>query len=168
MQPHAQQGRGPRLSGRRARVSPSTYIRVVTNIYLDIDGVLLNGDEAAIGAADFIQFVTASFPHSVYWLSGRCSGDAEATVNQIARYFDAGTVELLRAVCATEWPLVKSQAVDFAFPFLWFDDVLEFADEDELISHGAIQGLVLVDLVEEPDQLLSILANFPRPRARRA
>lgn len=47
----------------------------MTNIHLDIDGVLLDGDRPAAGADNFIDYV-----NDTYRLSGRCSGDANATL----------------------------------------------------------------------------------------
>lgn len=134
------------------------------NIYLDIDGVLLDGEAAADGAAEFVAYVTSRFPDSTYWLTGRCSGDAEATVRQLAPFFDAESLELLARVKPTSWSIHKSEAIDFAHPFLWFDDVLMPADEEVLERHGVLRSLVLVDLDGEPDALSRLRRTFPAPR----
>lgn len=133
------------------------------DVYLDIDGVLLDGDAAADGAPEFVRHVLTAFPDTTYWLSTRCSGDAAATVAQLVPFFDPATLDLLRRVRPTSWPLVKTQAIDFAREFLWFDDILGTVDEDELLRQGAIRSFILVDLREEPDQLRALVRDFPRP-----
>lgn len=133
----------------------------MTNIYLDIDGVLLDGDQRADGSDEFIACVTTHFPETTYWLSGRCDGDAEATVAQLETYFDKPTIRRLRLIKATVWSRSKIEAIDLASPFLWFDDVLDLSDEAALARRGLLSGFVLVDLHDEHDQLHQLTRLFP-------
>ncbi|MGB3945981.1 MAG: hypothetical protein WBK76_04045 [Candidatus Saccharimonadales bacterium] len=135
----------------------------MTNIYLDIDGVLLDKGSASYGATKFIKYVTSNFPDSTYWLTTRCSGDAEATVNQIKQYFDADTVSHLSTIKPTSWPIVKTQAIDLSQPFLWFDDTLGWADKQKLEENNVLDNLILIDLTKNPAQLAQLVNDFPLP-----
>ncbi len=135
----------------------------MTNIYLDIDGVLLDGDHPTAGADKFIQYVTTRFPATTYWLSGRCSGDADATLTQLQPHFASATMSRLALVHPTRWALIKTEAIDFDGPFLWFDDALGVEDEAVLEQHGAIGSFVHVDLFDEPERLHQLVADFPKP-----
>jgi len=130
-------------------------------IYLDIDGVLLDGENPADGADEFLEFVTSTYPGDVYWLSGRCQGDATATVAQIADLFDADTVERISEIHATDWATSKTEAIDFSNDFLWFDDVLDLLDEQLLSNHGVLDRFILIELHEQPDQLRRLTDKFP-------
>jgi hypothetical protein len=134
------------------------------DIYLDIDGVILFNGKPAKHADDFIKFIINRYPRSTYWLTTRCNGDAELTVSQIGRLFSLETVGLLKKIKATTWPIVKTQAIDFSRPFLWFDDKIGYADKENLLSHGALENLVLVDLENKPESLKHIIYDFPLPR----
>lgn len=131
------------------------------NIYLDIDGVLLDKGSASHGAPEFIKYVTSNFPDSTYWLTTRCSGDAESTVNQIKQYFDAETIGYLSSIRPTSWPIVKTQAIDLSQPFLWFDDALGWADKQKLEENNAFNNLIRIDLTKDPMQLVKLVNDFP-------
>lgn len=152
-----------RSGGHAARLRQPGHYPDGIDIYLDIDGVLLDGGAAADGAAEFIRVVVETHPDTTYWLTTRCSGDAAATVAQLEPHFDAATLDLLRRVKPTTWPLVKTQAIDFTREFLWFDDILSFVDEEELERRDVIRSFILVDLAEEPDQLRGFVRDFPAP-----
>ena len=53
------------------------------NLYLDIDGVLLdyNTDTYAKGAIEHIEYVTSEF--NCYWLTTHCKGDAEPAIEYL-------------------------------------------------------------------------------------
>ena len=83
---------------------------------------------------------------------------------QLRPFFGPTTLACLSLIKPTEWPLVKTQAIDFKEPFrLWFDDVLGVEDEAVLTQHGVIHAFILVDLFEEPEQLRRLVADFHTP-----
>lgn len=133
------------------------------NIYLDVDGVLLNEGKPSEDVDDFIDYVISNYPNSTYWLTTRCRGNAEETLTQLSHLFTDAILDKLRKVKATSWPIVKSQAIDFTRPFIWFDDQLGFADRNILVDNNALDNLVLVDLTRNPSQLRYFVEDFPLP-----
>lgn len=135
-----------------------------TNIYLDIDGVLLANDlNSANHAADFLQYILTNYPDSTYWLTTHCQGDASVPVQHIGHLFDPGIVELMKKIKPTTWDLAKTRAIDFAEPFLWFDDDLFYEEKQDLINNDALDNWVQVDLSKNPDQLSNFINSFPIP-----
>ena len=57
----------------------------------------------------------------------------------------------------------KTAAIDFAKPFLWFDDGLFINERNELIDHKALDNWIEVDLRKDPDMLLKFIQSFPLP-----
>lgn len=136
------------------------------NIYLDIDGVLVTKDhKGAKFAHEFISYTLQHYPDSTYWLSTRCQGDASKTVAGIADLYNDKTVELLHQIQPTTWldsPL-KTSAIDFSQPFLWFDDYVFDADKKVLLENNALDNWIKVDLVKNPGQLMDFVDDFPLP-----
>ena len=136
----------------------------MTNIYLDIDGVLLANDlNPANHAAEFLKYVLEKFPDSTYWLTTHCQGDANVPIQHIGHLFNTDTVELMKKIKPTSWDLAKTRAIDFSRPFLWFDDDLFFEEKQSLIEHDSLDNWIEVDLSKNPDQLLNFINSFPIP-----
>lgn len=133
------------------------------DIYLDIDGVLLNEGVATSHVHSFLDYILTNYPDTTYWLTTRCNGDADATVAQIIHLFDESTQGLIRRVRPTSWPIIKTQAINFSRPFLWFDDQLGYADKQNLLEHDSLDNLILVDLKRDPDALKHFSSDFPIP-----
>ncbi|KKS05037.1 hypothetical protein A2W45_01675 [Candidatus Curtissbacteria bacterium RIFCSPHIGHO2_12_41_11] len=130
------------------------------NIYLDIDGVILANDiQEAKHSKEFIKYLTDN--HNVYWLTTHCKGDAEYTVNFVSRYFDPETIELLKKIKPTNWDTLKTEAIDFDKPFLWFDDQLFDSEKDELDCRNLLDSWIEIDLSKNVDQLKDLIENFP-------
>jgi hypothetical protein len=134
------------------------------NIYLDIDGVLLANDlNPANHASEFLQYVLDKYPDSTYWLTTHCQGDASVPIQHIGHLFNADTVELMKKIKPTSWDLAKTRAIDFAEPFLWFDDDLFFEEKQSLQEHNVLDNWIQVDLSKNPDQLNAFINSFPIP-----
>ncbi len=62
----------------------------------------------------------------------------------------------------TRWSVMKTEAIDFTAPFIWFDnDVME--SEREVLKQKALmdrQWLIEIDLVENPRRLYDVLADL--------
>lgn len=123
------------------------------NIYLDVDGVLLDDGKPAGFVSSFLRQILESYPDTTYWLTTRCSGDASEVLRQIQNLFDKDTQKLLEKIKPTSWPIVKTQAIDFTQPFLWYDDQLGWADRQALEENDSLDRLRRVDLQTNPDQL---------------
>ena len=124
------------------------------NIYLDVDGVLLNHDGTLANHADEFLAAMVHSGHPVHWLTTRCrDGDASAVVGVLGRLVQPSTVELLTSIRPTSWVTSKLEAIDLANPFLWFDDQPLQFEIEELKECGLLDRWVKVDLLNEPDQL---------------
>jgi hypothetical protein len=136
------------------------------NIYLDIDGVLLaNENNLALHAKEFLFRVLEKYPDTTYWLTTHCQGDSETPIQHVGHLFDNETIALMRKIKPTRWGTAKTEAIDFAKPFLWFDDDL-FPDEKKvLIENDALENWIGVDLSKNPKQLRNFLESFPVPMA---
>lgn len=132
-------------------------------IYLDIDGVLINHNQATPHANDFLRFILDHHPEDTYWLSTRCKGDAVATVQQIAQYFDEDVALMLKKIKPTNWNMAKTEAIDLDQPFLWFDDTLLYGESEVLAAHNALDNHILVTLKQKPLQLKTFITDFPLP-----
>jgi hypothetical protein len=136
----------------------------MTNIYLDIDGVLLANDlNPANHSPEFLKYVIEKFPDSTYWLTTHCQGDANVPIQHIGHLFDTETVKLMKKIKPTSWDLAKTRAIDFSQPFLWFDDDLFYEEKRSLIEHELLDNWIEVDLSKNPDQLRNFINSFPIP-----
>ncbi len=134
------------------------------NIYLDIDGVLLANDlTPANYSKEFLATVLERYPHTTYWLTTHCDGDSNVPIQHIGHLFDDETVELMKKIKPTSWQTAKTRAIDFDRPFLWFDDDLFYEEKETLVSHGALDNWIEVDLAKNPDQLAEFVTSFPLP-----
>lgn len=129
------------------------------NVYLDIDGVLLaNEHNAARHLERFLEYVTSNYP--TYWLTTHCRGDADATVAHLARVFAPRELEYAKRILPTNWTELKTEAIDFSHPFLWFDDDLFPEERAALITKNALDSWVEVDLAKDPDHLLVLIESL--------
>jgi len=133
------------------------------NIYLDIDGVLLNDLGATAFAGEFLSYVLTNYPDSTYWLTMRCRGDAEATMRSLTPYFDRNIIELLKKIKPTNWNIAKTEAIDFEKPFLWFDDACLSFEKAELEKRGVLANWIEIDLAKDLNKLKDLIEHFPAP-----
>lgn len=135
-----------------------------TDIYLDIDGVLLANDlHPANHANEFLRKVLTEYPDTTYWLTTHCHGDASVPIQHIGHLFDTDALALMKKIKPTSWETAKTRAIDFSQPFLWFDDDLFYEEKQTLIDHGALDNWIEVDLAKNPDSLANFIDSFPIP-----
>lgn len=133
-------------------------------IYLDIDGVLLANDlTPANYSKEFLVTILERYPHTTYWLTTHCDGDASVPIQHIGHLFDDETVELMKKIKPTSWQTAKTRAINFDRPFLWFDDDLFYEEKETLKKHGVLDNWIEVDLAKNPDQLAEFVTSFPLP-----
>lgn len=133
------------------------------NVYLDIDGVLLANDlNAANHVHEFLEKVNEK-ADMVYWLTTHCNGNAETAYNRLSLVFKPETMALVKDYQPTAWDTAKTRAINFAEPFLWFDDDLFYEERQTLEKHNALDNWIGVDLAKNPDQLANFVSSFPLP-----
>src|SRR3989338_1685995 len=106
------------------------------NIYLDIDGVLLQDSLALSGrpanhALDLLQKLTSS--HTCYWLTTHCHGGENHVSENLTKRFPESIIyldKILPTACGT-W---KTDAIDFSQDFRWLDDDVYEEELEELAS----------------------------------
>ena len=129
------------------------------NIYLDIDGVILANDkQPALHAEEFIRHLVEHYP--VFWLTTHCRNPGDDPVPTLARFFDAATVERLTSVQPAYWDVLKTEAIDFSQPFLWFDDDPLATEREILAQHGVLDSWVEIDLAKDLHQLHAIIMQL--------
>lgn len=128
------------------------------NIYLDIDGVILANDrQAALSADEFVKHIVERYP--VYWLTTHCQRPVDDPVPRIGPLFKPETLEYLKRIQPAYWEEMKTEAIDFSQPFLWFDDDLFEEERETLMQHNALDSWVEVDLAKNPKQLAELIAQ---------
>lgn len=127
------------------------------NIYLDIDGVLLQKDGRLVNHfEEFLEFFVSN--HNVFLLTTHCRGGVNNAIRHITQYNEISdrSLELLQKIKPTEWETLKTEGIDFSQDFVWFDDNLLEAEKKELLEQDAYFSFHQVNLTENPNQLKAI------------
>jgi hypothetical protein len=126
-------------------------------VFLDVDGVLLEGDRLAQHAVAFLQFVTKNF--SCYWLTTHVRTHQTAAVFQhILRATPSQQHEellgLMREVRPAPWQKWKTDALPRGGDFVWLDDSPAQTELELLRERGWLSRWLYVDVNDEPGDLL--------------
>jgi hypothetical protein len=130
------------------------------NIYLDIDGVLL--DKNGIVADHFEEFLEFFvMKHNVFWLTTHCHGGECDAVDHISakNKLSPRALELLQKIKTTDFKLWKTEGIDFSKDFIWLDDYVFDGEKEALEKNGALQKLILIDLKTNPNQLADLIVK---------
>ncbi len=132
------------------------------DIYLNIDGVLLNsGSRPANYSREFLKYVVPNF--NTYWLSSRSKDGNFMIIKELSKIFESQIVELIGGIRPARWSFAKTQAINFSRPFLWFDDELVIHERLELIKNNSLDSWIEVNLSKDENRLADFLVRFPRP-----
>lgn len=127
------------------------------NIYLDIDGVLLQkSGTVANHFDDFIEFVVLNY--DVFWLTTHCNNGENRAIEHITRdnNLSEKTIKYLEKIKPTSWQTLKTEAIDFSKDFIWLDDYLMESESSVLKENNAIEKIILVNLKEYPSKLKDV------------
>lgn len=128
------------------------------NIYLDIDGVLL--DKNGIVADHFEEFLEKMLEkHDVFWLTTHCHGGECDAIDHISakNKLSPRALELLGKIKMTDWAALKTDAIDFSQEFAWIDDYVMDAEKKVLLENNSFCNLHEVNLKDKPDLLASLM-----------
>ena len=127
-------------------------------LYLDIDGVLLTKKQTRISdnCVEFLEYIVGRF--DCYWLTTRCKGDVNSTLESLSGFFDSRSIVNLKKIKPTSWDSLKTEAIDISEEFYWLDDAPLQAEIDYLKKNGVLNRLFIVDL-ERKDELLNIVSD---------
>lgn len=131
------------------------------NIYLDIDGVLLANESSAAPFTDeFLQAILSKYPDSTYWLTTHQWQGENRAIDILKPHINSKTLELLPIIQCTQWNELKTDAIDFTKPFLWFDDDLYPQERTTLLRNNVLSSWIEVDLSENENQLHALTNRY--------
>jgi hypothetical protein len=109
---------------------------------------------------EFITYILDNFPDSTYWLTTHCK-DGENHTDYTLRevYPDELVDRIRRTIKPTDWGTLKTDAIDFSKPFIWFDDDLSSAEKAVLEQHGALHSHFRMNL-RDPDMAKKALQKL--------
>jgi hypothetical protein len=126
-------------------------IGVQIRAYIDIDGVLLRdgkqGPELIPRFRRVVSYLKANF--DCYWLTTHVrheSGSAGA-VAKLTPYLKKARIDpaVLSGIKPTEWETLKTEAIDFSWPFIWLDDDPFPSERRILQENGCADCLASID-----------------------
>ena len=134
------------------------------NIYLDIDGVLIqdsldNYGVPASYAVDFLGEMTSK--HTCYWLTTHCMNGENHAPEFLKARLPKEAHKYIDKVLPLSWNNNKTEAIDFTKDFRWFDDNVYPEETYDLEKNQCENKLVKINLRENPKQLLDIIRDEP-------
>ena len=121
------------------------------NIYFDIDGVLKGSKSSIKDIETLVSYCIMHYNNSIFWLTTHCNNG----INNTRRVLDGSISEDLldqieMTFHPTTWNTLKTDAIDFSKPFVWFDDTvlhaeLEVMNQYEKKHKANRYGLFLMD-----------------------
>jgi len=112
------------------------------NIYLDVDGVLL--DRIGCAAPNLEEFLRQNVTGNTYWLTTRAKGDPTQLTVLFQPLVAPDIFELIKTIKPTTWHTSKTEAIDFTQPFIWYDDNPLVFELDDLKRHGVEPSLIRI------------------------
>jgi hypothetical protein len=105
------------------------------NIYLDIDGVLIDKKGKPFPRLEeFIKWLIDK--HDVYWLTTWVKdGNSEKAVAKLNKFV---AEKYLKKIKPTIWNSWKTEAIDMRKPFVWIDDIV-FPQEEKILKENNVE-----------------------------
>lgn len=129
------------------------------NIYLDIDGVILDKSlKPTNHLKEFLEHITTNY--EVYWLTTHCKGDSNPTLVYLSRFLDEDVLELLKKIKPTNWDTLKTDAIDFTKDFVWLDDFILPMERQVLEQKNKLDCWIEVKLEDNGDGLLDVVKRL--------
>ncbi len=129
------------------------------NIYIDIDGTILDKKTGApaAGLKLFLEHILAN--HKVFWLTSHCRGNLEYLELYLGRYIkDKDVLKLTKRINPTNWDVLKTDAIDFETSFVWFDDYTLESEQKVLRENSAYGRWIKTDLTSRPQSLIETIS----------
>lgn len=129
-----------------------------TNLYIDIDGVILTrGGVPAEHLDIFLEHILSSY--NVFWLTSRCKGNSKYTLEYLSKFVSVETLTLLKKIKPTNFRLDKTEAIDFSKSFFWLDDEIFVSEKNALLLNRSYDSWIQVNLIQSPDQLYKLISG---------
>jgi len=116
------------------------------NYYLDIDGTIITKDhQQADGLNSFLTHLLNN--GNVYWLTTHCKeGKTNKVLSYLEPILDKENFELIKKIKATTWQTLKTEAINFSEPFMWFDDYILEIEKEVLKNNNSLNKWIKIDL----------------------
>ncbi len=126
------------------------------NFYIDVDGTIITKDHKE--AENLNRFLRALINSGdLYWLTTHCRYDnADSVFSYLKPILSDDNYLLIRKIKPTNWQTLKTEAIDFSQPFIWFDDFLLEAEKIILRENDCFKNWTPINLYNNPDILNSI------------
>lgn len=116
------------------------------NIYLDVDGVLRGTASPKSDIIKLLEYCLEHYPTSTYWLTTHCKHGENRVDRALHGEFPDELVEqIYNTFQPTNWDVLKTDAIDFASDFIWFDDNLLWSEKAMLEKYGALDKFFRMD-----------------------
>ena len=133
------------------------------NIYLDIDGVILGMESSSRDAKKFLKFLLKKYPDNTYWLTTHVKDGENNTKYSLSGVYPDKLVDKMYATFkVTDWETLKTDAIDFSQPFVWFDDTLFTAEKQILEQNSVFESYYKID-PKDKDALKKALRYLKSP-----
>jgi len=100
---------------------------------------------------DFLRQVTEKY--TCFWLTTHCKGDQNTCVDYLRPILPSQAMWYVEKILPTDWKTLKTEAIKWDRPFVWFDDTLFESEERELQHHNSFDSFIRVDLNKNPNAL---------------
>ncbi len=129
------------------------------NIYLDIDGVILDSGfgntRPANYSTEFLKYLTEN--HKVYWLTSHCKVGGNRIVTHLGPKLPDDAMEYVLKILPNPWSDLKTDGIDFTQDFRWIDDNAFIPELEALKQNDASEKLIKINLRENSDQLNDVV-----------
>ncbi len=118
----------------------------MSNIYLDIDGVIKGCASPKEDIEDFLNYCLAKYPNSIYWLTTHYNHGINRAPKALHGVLSQELVNKpADAVKPTEWEVLKIDAIDKDQDFVRFDDNLSESEKCVLNAYFVTDGFFRMD-----------------------
>ena len=137
----------------------------MTNLFIDIDGVLLgrcpNSQQIALAqqATEFLRVVLDRY--DCYWLTTHCRGSAAPALEYLSRYGDDEFLDLANQIKPTHFVTFKVEAL-FG-DYFWVDDQPTAYEQKFLQDRGWFDRWLQVDTRKNPFALVDVIEFLKDP-----
>ena len=132
----------------------------MTNIYLDIDGVLLTKRKNKPDhVLDLVEFLTSNF--KCFWLTTHCRNGENGAVKYLSGFYNQEEIRFFERIAPAYWIDLKTEGIDFNISFIWLEDYPLESEIRILMEKGRLNSLITVNL-ERINELQNVLQEIKR------
>lgn len=128
------------------------------SLYIDIDGVLIGKNKSIPdGVEEFLKFATTNY--ECFWLTTHCKGNSATAIKYLSELYSADYLTFWELIKATDWDVLKTEAIDYSREFYWLDDQPLQSEKISLSNNKSLGNLIIVNL-NRPNELSRIMRTL--------